>query len=141
MAFVIGKIETVKRRVQFDLPADEGKRSEKADFMVTLKVRDAETIRQRNKEISDFTLQVQREVSRLTKDPTHEMDIPEGSFDEKYLHEDVMNLEGIRDGEGEDLPFSGELLDDVLQDRNARAALLKVWREVNLDETAAKRKN
>ncbi len=139
--FVIGKIQSVKRKVAFKQFSDHGKPAENCDFIVTLKVNDAETTKARRREMQDYVNTLQRELARAQKDPDYQLDLPDGGFDEMYIREDVLDITGCFDLDGVELPFSNELLDAVLLDRPARIALIAVWSELNLEEGGLKRKN
>jgi len=140
MSFVIGKIQSVERKVQFELPRQEGKPVKKADFIVELKVHDHDTVKSRRDRAQQYLRQVSAEMDKARKDAQYVMDIPQTDLDDEYLHEDVLNIKGIKDAEGNDIEFSSEVLDQVLQDRAARQALLDVWVELNSDNQV-KRKN
>jgi len=140
MPFVIGKIQSVERKVQFELPRQEGKPVKKADFIVELKVHDHDTVKSRRDRAQQYLRQVAAEMDKARKDAQYEMNIPQTDLDDEYLHEDVINLKGIKDAEGNDIEFSSEVLDQVLQDRSARQALIEVWVELNSDNQV-KRKN
>lgn len=141
MAFVIGEVKSTRKKIKFDLPTDDGKPVKKADFVVELKVHSAEVVKERRKQLNDYLAAAGREVAKARKDPDHEADIPDVTFDEDYLREDVLDLAGILDADGNEISFSSELLEAVLNDRRARKALIDAWSELNLDEGAAKRKN
>lgn len=142
MGFVIGEIPEVRRVVKFELPADEGKPAKRADFVAVLKVRDVETMRSRRKALENFRTQYDREMAKARRDPEYDPNIPETDFDEEFLREDLVSLEGIMDSEGNELEYSETLLSDVLLNRYARAALIKTWADLNLTDTgSAKRKN
>ncbi len=138
MAFVIGAISSVRRKVSFEEFSDEGKRAEKVDFIVTLKVHDAGKIRERQEELAEFWRKSQKQLEKLRKDPDAEVELQQESFDERYLKEDVLDIDGVMDAERNPIPFAEGVLDAVLQHRRARAALMKVWNELNLNDGAKK---
>lgn len=140
MPFVIGQIETVERKVEFELPRNAGKPVKKADFVVELKVHDEPTVKARRKEIREYMAEVGREMEKARTDRNYEMNIEDHNYDDDYVREDVVNIKGIKDAEGKDLEFTPELLEAVMKDRTARQALLDVWIELNGDK-ALKRKN
>lgn len=139
--FVIGKIQSVKRKITFKQFSDDGKPAENCDFVAVLKVHDAETTKARRKEMQDYVTTLQRELAKAQKDPEHIIDLPDGGFDELYIREDVIDLLGCLNPDGTEIPFSSELLDAVLRDRRARVALIQAWSELNLEEGGLKRKN
>jgi len=142
MAFVVGKIESVKRRVVFELPADSGKKPEKADFVAEFCYHDADKIKDRQKSMQDLIERVHREVALSRKDPEYEPDIPEADFKEEYIREDLLNLDGCMDEDGNELEFGPDLVDAVLRDRSSRMALIDTWDELNSGRSdAKKRKN
>lgn len=133
MAFVIGDIQSVRRKVEFALPADHGKQPKKADFMATFKVVDAETSKARLEEMQTTSAQYYKELQKLRDDPDHEIEVDPADLDEKYIREDLENLEGIFDKNKQELPFSEDVLAQVLNNIPARKALIRVWAEINLD--------
>jgi len=140
MAFVIGKIQTVKRRVVFTQLADDGKPAKKADFVVEFTVRDADTVKARRRELQDYLTTISKELSLANKNPEYEAQIPEGNQDETYVREDVVNIEGILTESGDEVPYSLDVLEEIMKDRIARKALITTWSELNLED-GAKRKN
>ncbi|ALO46571.1 hypothetical protein [Pseudohongiella spirulinae] len=140
MAFVIGEIKTVERKVEFDLPSSVGKPKRKADFVVELTVRDDATVKARRKAVQEYLAKLNREMELARGDRNYTPTIDDQNFDDEYLREDVVNIKGVRDESGNDLEFSAQLLDAILLDRPARSALLDVWAELNSDK-ALKRKN
>lgn len=138
MAFVIGKIDSVRKKVTFEDFGDDGKKAVKSDFIAILKVQDAEVTAQRKKDIQDFWTESRRELKKLEKDENYEVELPEGAFDEKFLTEDVIGLEGILDADKNEIEFSEDLLSQVLLNRRARAALMKVWNDLNFQDGVKK---
>lgn len=138
MSFVIGAVESVRRKVSFEEFGDDGKKAVKCDFVVVLKVHDADTVKSRQKEMTDFWNHSRKEMQRLEKDPEYQPDLPEESYDDRYLREDIITLEGVLDADRKEIPFSDELLESVLKHRRARAALMKVWAEINIGDGARK---
>lgn len=140
MPFVIGKIQSVERKVQFEYPRTEGKPVKKADFIVELKVHDHDTVKGRREHTQELLRLISTELEKARADRKYQPNIPEADLDTDYLLEDVLNLKGIKDVENNDLEFSEDLLHKVLQDRPARFALIQVWVELNSDDFL-KRKN
>ena len=141
MAYIIGEIESVKRKVEFKQLADDGKPAKKADMVVTFKVRNAEENRERILSLQKFTAERSRQLALLRSNPAHELNLEEVDFDADFLREDITNIAGIMDTDGNDIEFSKEVLESVLQDRQAKKALIETWSELNLDGDGGKRKN
>ena len=141
MAYIIGEIESVKRKVEFKLLADDGKPVKKADMIVTFKVRTAEENRERMLSLQKFTAERSRQLALLRTNPAHELNLEEVDFDADFLREDITDIAGIMDTDGNDIEFSKEVLESVLQDRQAKKALIETWSELNLDGDGGKRKN
>lgn len=139
MSFVIGKVQTVKRKVSFEDFSDDSKKV-KADFIVELRVQDSETTNQRRKDINKFLADLNRESKKAEKNDEYQPEYPETSFDDIFLDEDVVGIEGLKDASGNDVEFSSEALESVKQHRRAKSALMKVWNELNFED-GAKRKN
>lgn len=138
--FVIGEIREIRRKVQFDRTSSDGKK-DKADFVVTLRVQPASVAKARKTEIQEFWSSFTAEMARAQKDPEYRPDFGHKDLVHNYLHEDVLGLDGIKDAAGVDVEYSSTVLDAVLEDRDASAALVKLWNEVNMDDPGGKRKN
>ncbi len=134
MGFVIGQVRTVRRKVEFTLPHDDGKPKKLADIVATFRVISTDTLKAR---IDEQKQQVSSVAASL-RDGHSITDTAD--LDEKYLREDLVKLEGVMDADGNELEFSPEVVDAVLNDLSARAALLKAHREAITPE-AIKRKN
>ena len=141
MAYIIGEIESVKRKVEFKLLADDGKPVKKADMIVTFKVRTAEENRERMLSLQKFTAERSRQLALLRTNPAHELNLEEVDFDADFLREDITDIAGIMDTDGNAIEFSKDVLEAVLQDRQAKKALIETWSELNLDGDGGKRKN
>lgn len=142
MGFVIGEIKSVKRKVEFDLLADDGKRVPKADMVVTFRVRTTEESKKRAKLLSDFTAETQRQFALLDNDPLHVLKLPDADFDANFLREDIENIEGLLNPDKTEIEFSADVLEQVLLDRLATTALILSWSQLNLRKKAElKRKN
>lgn len=141
MTFVIGALETVKKKVEFRLPANEGKRPEKQSILVTFKVRTTEETKERQDSMSQYVEELTRHYAMLEKDPTSDSEQPEGGFDERMLEEDITNIEGVRTPDGEELSFDDDLLGKCLNVRQCKSALIKKWNELNLLDPENKKGN
>jgi len=140
MGFIVGEITSVKRKVEFALLNDFGVPQRKADMLVTFRVRNTEESKVRAEMLKEYTAKTQREFTLLEKDPKHELDLPEGDFDSEFLREDIENIEGLLNPDKSEIEFSPDILEQVLLDRIAKAALIQAWSELNL-ATGLKRKN
>lgn len=140
MGFIVGEITSVKRKVQFTLLGDDGGQKKKADMLVTFRVRNADESKARAKLLSKYTEDTQRQFTLLNKDPIHVLDLPEADFDADFLREDIENIEGLLNPDKSEIEFTEEILDLVLLDRVAKAALVKAWSDLNLG-TGLKIKN
>jgi hypothetical protein len=140
MGFVIGEIRTVKRHIKFELPSDDGKKPAKADLVVEFKVRTRDVLKARQKEVQKFVRNINVEIKKARENPDYEIEMPDVELDESYLREDIVNIEGCLDSEGNELPFNQDLLSAVLADRSAADAITAAWVELN-SLNGAKRKN
>lgn len=142
MGFVIGAITTVKRKVKFDLLSDDGKPPQKADMIVTFRVRNTAESKERGKLLLDYTNEVTRQTVLHNKDPLHEIDFPDADFDADFLREDIIDIEGLLNPDKSEIEFTPDILETILLDRAAKAALVFAWSDLNLRNAAGlKQKN
>lgn len=116
MAFTFKPVNTIKKNVSIEVPGDFGKTS-KADFDVEYKrlpVSDARSL------IED--------IKNKTAD------------EEAVLRDCVVNIQGIKDVDGNDIEFSSELLTKLIEEIYIRGPILAGFMDVNysLDKLRAK---
>ena len=140
MGFVIGQIRSVKRHIKFDLPTDDGKKALKADLVVEFKVHTRDVLKTRQKEVQQYVRDINAQLKKARENADYELQIPDKDLDSSYLMDDIINIEGVKDISGADLPFSDSILDAVLADQGAYQAILNAWVELNTID-GAKRKN
>lgn len=139
--FLIDDITTTKVKVTFDVPAKDSTKTNKADFVAVFKVTDEETFRERQKTSAEHNLKTTMELQKAVKEG-REPQYERVDYDEQFCREDLVGLEGIKaEKGGEDISFSDELVNQVFSNRYSRAALIKVWLDLNASPDKAYRKN
>lgn len=117
--------ETIRRRIEIPLPFNHGEKQEIAEVFVTWKIQPKSIKRQRDEEMSRLARQAKEYISGTADD----LEISLKDKEHEVIAQDMVNLEGIVDPEtGEDIPFSDDVLDMVLEKDYARIALLEDWK-------------
>lgn len=116
MAFKFIPVETIKRIVELAVPADFDQTT-KADIEVTFKRLPFSKAKELIKQIADKT------------DDANQI-----------LLENVVNIDGVKDADDNDVPFSKDLLKALIEESYIRNALIAGFMSVNygLDKLRAK---
>ena len=110
-------VETIKKTIQIEVPGHYGKTT-KADFDV------------------EFRRLGHSEAKNLIEK------IREKKADEdQVLRDNIVDIDGIKDADGNDIPFSAELLTQLLDEAYIRAPLIAGFMEVTYQLDKLKRKN
>lgn len=140
MGFIVGKVQSVWQTVNVSIPADDGGHAKrKADFAIKLKVADSDLTAHRKAELVEVLAQFKNEQFKAQADHQYTPELTADEFEafnsgEKYLLEDIEDVKGILDAEGNGIPFSEDVLQQLLNDRRARQAMFDVWKALNFDE-------
>ncbi len=117
MTFKFVPVNTLKKVIKVEIPGDFGKAT-KADFEATFKRLPVSQAR-------DLIKQIQ-----------------EKSADEdKVLRDSVVDIEGVTDGEGNEVEYSSELLSQLLEESYIRGPLLAGFMDVNYSLDKLRQKN
>lgn len=117
MAFQFVPVATIRRVIKIEIPGDFGA-TKKADFEAEFK----------RLPVSDA-----RDLIQQIQDKTAD--------EEKVLRENIINLEGISDTEGNAVPFTQELLSSLIEESYIRSPLLAEFMEVNYSLEKLREKN
>lgn len=120
MPFTLAPIESLKVRIKFTIPADTGKKQKRADLLVTY----------RKRPVSEQKEFLEDMASRIEKEDTRE--------DGDVLEEDILDIEGIKDTDGNDLEYSPAVLEELLEMDYVRTALIEGWAGINFGTTIMK---
>lgn len=117
MALKFVPVTTVKKVVPVQVPGDFGKTTP-ADF-------EAEYKRLTVTQARDLIKQIQEQTAN----------------EEEVLRENVVNVKGIKDGEGKEIAFTPELLTQLLDEAYIRGPLLAGFLDVNYGLDKLRQKN
>lgn len=117
MAFTFKPVITIKKNVTVMIPGDFGKES-KADFDVEYKRLPVSEARALIKQIKDKSVD-----------------------EEAVLRENVVNIEGIKDPEGNPIPFDSVLLTHLSEEAYIRGPILAGFMDVNYSLDKLRQKN
>jgi hypothetical protein len=117
MALKFVPVSTVKKVVAVQVPGDFGKTTP-ADF-------EAEYKRLTVTQARDLIKQIQEQTAN----------------EEEVLRENVVNVKGIKDTDGKDIPFNSELLAQLLDEGYIRGPLLAGFLDVNYGLDKLRQKN
>lgn len=135
MQFVIGKKKEIKTTVEWYEPADEGEKKEKVSIAVWFRIQPKSVKKKRDKATAKQLKEISNMLQGRFKDAQdanqeNEQDAFDSDLQLDYLLEDITNLEGPVDDKGETVPFDKELLEAVLDDDCARAAIELKWKQI-----------
>lgn len=117
MSFVFKAINTIKKTVEIEIPGDHGAKT-KADIDVEFR-----------------RLPISQAQALIKK-------IRDKQIDEALvLRDNVVNIEGIKTPDGEDVPFSKELLNQLLEEGYIRGPMLLGFMDVNYNLSKLLAKN
>jgi hypothetical protein len=141
MGYIIGQIDKIKCLLEFDLPTSASEQPLRADFQVEFKIPSVTTAKARIVEVQKFTADYVNEQKRIAADPSIARTLMAGSLDEAYLREDVVDIVGIKDKDGNDRNFTTSMLEEILNDAVSRPHILQLWSANIFQGGALKRKN
>tara|TARA_R100000951_G_scaffold115493_1_gene123750 strand:+ start:277 stop:702 length:426 start_codon:yes stop_codon:yes gene_type:complete len=140
--FKLLKNETTRQKVEFELPRDSDADVKKAQIFVTFKVNPRKIKRERDQAIAALA----RQAKNYIEGKEEELEVTTTDSENQYLTEDITNIEGVA-GPGDDddeLEFTPELLEEILEADYVRDALMLVWHNVQNNKAfrkASKAKN
>ena len=111
--FKLAPVETIRMKVNIQIPGDDNKTKTKSDFSVIFKRRNVEE----RKEILDV---INDEDQTLV--------------DDDVLAKDIISIEGVVDANDEAVVYAPELLDQLLNMDYVRKPLMEAWIQVNMGQ-------
>lgn len=125
--FKLLKREETRQKIEFEIPSDSGEAVQKAFLFATFKVQPRAVKRERDQEVSRLA----RQAKAYIQGDEAELEMQSKDRETEYLVEDITDLEGVQDPESDsDLPYSEELLRNVLEKDYVRDAFMDTWKEI-----------